>query len=793
MRWCVCFTLLFCLNLSTQAQVTGWLNWRGPQQNGVSLETGLPEIIEASAPLWTAPIHSRGTPLLVHTLQGDRLYVWGYLAEREHLREGLFCLDADTGKLIWQHLESDFLSDIVYDRYAIGAPAMDPRTGHIFWLTSAGLFSAFSPEGQLLWQHSLMEEYGRLTFPNGRTGAPVIDGDLVIIQGITSNWGSDGPARNRFYAFDTATGDLVWSSTPGTQPKDSTFSTPVLADWNGQRVLYSGTGCGHVVAINARTGKPLWRYLVSMGGVNASVILHRGGTPEAPVETIVTLHNDENPDASETGRVLAFRVPREIPTPAPNSSASSEAPLLPTSYEIWRHSMRGATGSPTLVGDTLYLVDLTGDLQAIDVPSGRRLWSQKLAPDQLHASPLFADGRLYVPFQNGMLAVIKPTEQGPELQSRTMLGGHCLGQPVAWRGRIYVTTTDQLYCFGTVHTSKPAEVRRSPYVPSAAPSAASMQIVPAEVMLKAGQTQRFRYRLLDALGHEVPMEAVLGPDPKHITWQPYIPSTARVRSVMDATFDDTGLLTAQNTGRFSAGAFRATFGELAGTLRGRVVPDLPYQLDFEGLELRETHATEKDQVGQPVKFAYPPLSWIGARFKFEVRADPDTPEGTTATNKVLTKTIDHIFMQRGSVFVGHPDMRDYTVAADVRTDGNRRMMSDVGIINQRYIIALLGNSQVLQIVSNQDRVNVTVPFRVEPGQWYRLKARVDRLEDGSGVVLAKAWKRGEPEPADWTLQAPQKVVHTHGAPGVYGFALQGRFRVYLDNLSVVSNDQGIHP
>ena len=55
----------------------------------------------------------------------------------------------------------------------------------------------------LLWQTSMMEEYGRLTFPNGRTGAPVVEGDLLITRGITSSWGSEGPARDRFYAFDT--------------------------------------------------------------------------------------------------------------------------------------------------------------------------------------------------------------------------------------------------------------------------------------------------------------------------------------------------------------------------------------------------------------------------------------------------------------------------------------------------------------------------------------------------------------------------------------------------------------
>jgi hypothetical protein len=61
---------------------------------------------------------------------------------------------------------------------------------------------AFSRDGKKLWQRSMMEEYGRLTFPNGRTGSLAIDGNLVITDGITANWGTDGPASNRFYAFD---------------------------------------------------------------------------------------------------------------------------------------------------------------------------------------------------------------------------------------------------------------------------------------------------------------------------------------------------------------------------------------------------------------------------------------------------------------------------------------------------------------------------------------------------------------------------------------------------------------
>jgi hypothetical protein len=180
-----------------------------------------------------------------------------------------------------------------------------------------------------------------------------------------------------------------------------------------------------------------------------------------------------------------------------------------------------------------------------------------------------------------------------------------------------------------------------------------------------------------------------------------------------------------------------------------------------------------------VKFAYPPLPWIGARFKFEVRE----VEGS----KVLAKTLDNIFFQRATVFFGPPDAKNYTLEADIMSDGNRRTMSTVGLINQRYLIALLGNSQELEVSSNQERVKVAVPFRWAPHTWYRLKTRVDVTPDGSGIVRAKAWKRGDPEPENWTIEVPHKHAHTHGSPGLFGFAPQSLFRVYIDNISATPN------
>ena len=159
-----------------------------------------------------------------------RVYTLGYDGQGPDLQEILVCLDEATGRKIWEHRFSDFLSDSIYGRYAIGSPTIDPETGNVYCLTTPGLLCCFSPDGELRWQHSMLSEYGRLTFPNGRTGAPLIDGDLCIVHVISAAWGKGfGPARDRFYAFDKKTGVSVWSSTPGGPPKASTGSTRACA------------------------------------------------------------------------------------------------------------------------------------------------------------------------------------------------------------------------------------------------------------------------------------------------------------------------------------------------------------------------------------------------------------------------------------------------------------------------------------------------------------------------------------------------------------------------------------
>ncbi len=734
-------------------RVEGWLGWRGPTQNGVSTETDLPSSWTPGGDndLWSYEIAGRGTAVIA----GDRVYAFGYRGEGPNLREWLICLDAATGKELWTKGFNDFISDIIYSRYAIGAPTVDAETGNVYLGTSPGLVVCLTRDGKQLWERSLMEEFGRLTFPNGRTGCVVIDGDLAIVNIITSFWGKQGPARNRFYAFDKRTGELVWSSTPGTRPVDSSFSTPYFEWRGGKRVFYAGTGCGHVVAVNARTGKPLWRFRMCNGGVNISPVVYK--------DRLISIHGKENLDTTRSGRMIAIKL-GALPAQGKPGPA-----VLDKSSELWRNDhLSMFTASPTIVGDRVYQINKSGVLWCIDVMTGKAHWKLKLANSQLHASPLYADGKLYIPMWNGWFFIVKPGDKAGEVLHKVKLEGACIGSASVWNGRIYVHTSKKLYCFGKREgaTSTPKAAAVDAPQPG---EAVRLLPIPAEILLRPGVTQRFRLRQVDANGLTVGEHAA-GTD---ASWAKHIPATAKVKVKLDADFDAQGALVAGEKARLSAGMFKVTDGGLAGFVRGRLLPE-SYNIDFESFKTVVKHKKEKG-----VTFAYPPLPWIGARLKWEIRVR----EG----NKVLAKTLDRVLFQRAMTFIGPASMKNYTVEADVLSDGDRRIMCSAGVVNQRYKIALVGNWQTLEVTSNHDRLKVSVPFSWDTGVWYRLKSRVDVLADGSGVIRAKAWKRGDKEPEKWTIEVKHKIANTHGAPGLYGFSPQSRYRVYLDNVVVTAN------
>src|SRR5262245_23401728 len=227
----------------TPAPAADWLNWRGPEQTGVSRETNLPDKfgLDESKPdsnlIWKAPYGCRSTPLVM----GGRVFIINSDSQGPTEGERVMAFDAKTGKVLWEHKFNVFHTDIVSSRVGWANLAGDKETGNIYAHGTQGFLMCLNGEtGKPIWQHSLNEEYGRVTGYGGRIVSPTVDGDQVIMGMINGSWGDQARGTNRFVAFDKKTGAVRWWSSPADKIEGTYYSNPIIVDIGGQRQLITG-------------------------------------------------------------------------------------------------------------------------------------------------------------------------------------------------------------------------------------------------------------------------------------------------------------------------------------------------------------------------------------------------------------------------------------------------------------------------------------------------------------------------------------------------------------------------
>ena len=124
------------------------------------------------------------------------------------------------------------------------------------------------------------------------------------------------------------------------------------------------------------------------GGVNAGIVIHN--------DSIIAVHGKENIDSTIIGRMVAIKKPNSLP------GLGEDILVLGKDHEIWRNNgIEAFTSTPVYRDGRVYSTIKRGELVCLDASTGEEYWVLKLAPDQIHASPTWADGRLYVPMFNG--------------------------------------------------------------------------------------------------------------------------------------------------------------------------------------------------------------------------------------------------------------------------------------------------------------------------------------------------------------------------------------------------------
>jgi len=542
-----------------------WPHWRGPERNGISREKNPPaewdpDGGEGSNLLWkSAELAGRSTPIVMH----GRLYTM-VRADPGTKTEGekVVCVDAETGEKQWEYRFNVYLSDVPDTRVGWSCVVGDPTTGRVYAQGVSGYFVCLeAASGEKVWDHSMHEEYGVLSTYGGRTNMPYVFEDLVITSAVVIGWGDMRVPAHRFIAFDKATGEVVWFNGTRLNPYDTTYSSPTIAVIDGQRQMIFGSGDGAVWGFQPRTGRPIWKYQLSRRGLNVS--------PLVVGRMVYTGHSEENTTGNTMGSLVAID--------ASMAGVPTGDPADLTGKEVWRHyeTMVGKS-SPIAVDGKLITIDDRAKLDVWDLESGERIDRQALGTAQ-RSSPLYADGKIYTATNNGRWYTLELTEDGVDVLERMRLRRQSVdGSPIISHGRLYLPTSEYLYCIGKKDHEPVADPH--PEQPEETPGSdepAWVQVVPAEVLLRPGESVEFAVRLFNAKGQFLEK------------------STADFKVDGGGEIDGEGQYTAKEAKDHYAAIVTATVGDLAGTARIRVVPDLPWQFDFED--------------------GFVPVTWVGMR------------------------------------------------------------------------------------------------------------------------------------------------------------------------------------
>ena len=713
--------------LAGPAAANDWPSWRGRAQTGVSDVTGL---VSSWSPdgenlIWYDRWVGRSTPAVFD----GRVCANGRVGDRVDKQEVVACWNAETGEKLWQHNYNVLNTTVPFNRVGWGSVTGDPETGYLYAMNIDGHLNAFDRDGAVVWSWRLAEELGRASGYGGRTSTPLVDEDQLLLSIIGAGWGNlGGPPRHRYFGFDKMTGEVRWHSTPGGNVADmNTQSVGVVGVVDGQRLWIDGNADGHIYALNARTGRKVWQYQLSKRGINVSPVLAG--------DTVYAAHSEENVDSGIMGRVVAI-------------DATGEGDVTAT-HERWRaDELAVGFSSPLLHDGRLYVIDNSANLFALDAGTGAVAWEQSVGTVG-KASPVWADGKLYVTETNGNVTILEPGPDGAteldhdELAVEDGRYAEIYGSFAVGYGRLYVTAESGIYAIGdpdAPFTMAPGTALEGPAETAPMDAAASLQVVPAEVIASAGDTVEFRVRAYDENGRFI--------GARDAAWS--------VDGLAGASVSQSGVLATDDRASNQAGTVTASVGELSAVAQVRAYAPLPWSENFES--------------------GRPPY-WIGGGASLAV----EELDGDQVFRKGASRTGIH----RHATYLGPTDMSGYTVQVDVRASQWRRRRPDIGLINSGYTMDLQGNRRKIQIQSwaAELRIREEVDFTWEAETWYRLKLRVD-VDGDRGLVRGKVWPRDEPEPAEWTITAEDPMPNRNGSPGIIGYS---PIDIYFDNVSVMEN------
>ncbi len=464
--------LAFLLLPALEAGAADWPGFRGPNVSGVGEAVGLPvEFGPATNVIWKTLVpQGKSSPVL----SGDHIF----LTAQEGGELFTLCLNRETGQILWRRSLRPGRKEQLHqlNSPASSTPATDGRNVYVFF-GDFGLIS-YGPDGEDRWRYPL----GPFTNLQGMAVSPIVTGNKVVLV-------CDQDKDSFILAIDKNTGKSIWKTN---RPEVvHGFSTPSVFQPEGGPAQLIVPGSYVLIAYSVDTGEKLWwvrglTWQVKPSAVVAGETVYvTGGAPGVepgerrflpPFEEAV-----REVDADGDNKIS----PKELPEKwKPNGSwraidldidgflnerewsfyrarrggQNSTLAVRPQnargdltdSHVLWRYDRAvPIVSSPLLYEGILYTIKDGGILSSLDPATGKVLKSARVpdAIDNYYASPVAADGKIYLASETGKVSVIRPGAQWE------VLAVHDFGEPVyaspaMGSGRLYVRTDSALYAFG---------------------------------------------------------------------------------------------------------------------------------------------------------------------------------------------------------------------------------------------------------------------------------------------------------------------------------------------------------
>jgi outer membrane protein assembly factor BamB len=405
--------LLLSFAACDSAHAENWIRFRGPNGQGISSEVDLPVTWSATDNVaWKTSIPGSGwsSPIVYD----DRVFLTTATDEGASCR--VLCVSRTSGSIVWNtevHRQSPGAKR-QQNSYATPTPVTDGK--QVYAVFSDGTVVAVDFSGKLVWKSSEVKFHSL----HGLGASPVLVDDQLVMafDGSSAEDQQVGwkvPWENAVVlSLDAATGKVRWKGKRGTSRVGHV--TPILVQDDTQLVSAGGD---RVQGFDTSTGKRIWSIYSQGEGVTPSPVVGDG--------MIFTSSGFEEPT------IRAIRL-------------GGEGDITET-HIVWEQK-KGVPvlASPLYVPPYLYTISRENILHCIEAATGEIVWLQRLSGTHW-ASPVLADGRIYVLSEDGVTLVLRPGDKYDEI-ARNPLNEKCMASMAVSQGHFYIRTAEHLYSIG---------------------------------------------------------------------------------------------------------------------------------------------------------------------------------------------------------------------------------------------------------------------------------------------------------------------------------------------------------